>query len=170
MSVTVTAKVAARVRAQRLETLITGINDTIDFDFPVFVNGSVVVPNYLATLIASKLYLGNYALSASTPLSIDLAALSGGKGDTSFSDVVAIDVVSTEDPASGRLLTVGNEGSSAEWFGPFGAAGRSTAMEPGTSLLRYRLTSPGWSVGARHLLKVDPGANPHNFLLIVIGN
>ncbi|MFO0960867.1 MAG: hypothetical protein U0800_26085 [Isosphaeraceae bacterium] len=127
----------------------------------------------LQSIDASKLWAGTIPLAASTPQTLDLSALAGGRGDTSFSDVTLIAIVSLEDPAAhpARACAVGDPAmGSASLDDPIGASGSVIAVPSGTTRLLYLATATGWAVGTRRRLKLDPGADSCNVLVIIAGH
>jgi hypothetical protein len=110
------------------------------------------------------------ALSISTPVTLDLTALTGGEGDAAFTKVVLLDIRNLEAAGSGKTLTIGAEGSAGEWYDPIGtAAGAKLTVPPATGRQLYTLESAGYAVGTRKLLKLDPGANAVSVLVTIAG-
>lgn len=143
----------------------------IDLKLPSQLWGSVMVPGGAVDLPASGAWVGRFAAGASTPVSLDLTALVGGQGDTAFTLIRAIDIRSLEAAGSGRILTVGASGGSTEFYDPIGdAAGAKLVIPPGTGRQLYTLETGGWAVGTRKILKLDPGSNPHSFLIAIAGD
>lgn len=122
--------------------------------------------------LATKAAAAAIALAASTPLDIDLTALSASLfvGDLSLAKVLLLDVRSLEAPGSGRLLTLGGSGGSTEWYAPFGqATGKTLDVPPGTVRQVFTLETAGYAVGTRKILRLDPGGSPHSLQLFLVG-
>jgi hypothetical protein len=170
MSATVSVKVGPRVVASRIEPFGSGADDTIAVDLPVDTSSGITVRGVQTAVAATKLWCASISLVASTPVTLDLTALTGGKGDTAFSDVTLLDVVNTEAASSARVVQIGNEGSANEWYAPLGAAGSILEIPPATSRPLYRADTPGWTVSTRKLLKINPGSTPATIVVLIAGH
>lgn len=167
---TVSVKVAPRVVATRSDQLASGIANDIAIDVPVTAVGAVNVAGVQTALDATKLWTRAISLSASTPVNLDLTALTSGQGDTAFADVTMLALINTEGATSGRTLTIGAEGSANEWYDPLGASGSKLIVPAGSTRLLYLPTAAGWTVATRKLLKLDPGANPCAVVVVIAGH
>lgn len=170
MSTTVSVKTAPRVVASRVDPFTTGANDTIEIDLPVSTASGVPVAGVQLAVDASKLWVASLSLAASTPVTLDLAALATGKGDAAFADVTLLAVYNLEASGSGRKCRLGNEGSGGEWYDPLGTAGSVLDVPAARARVLDRAEATGWTVGTRHLLKLDPGANPCAVVVVIAGH
>jgi hypothetical protein len=115
------------------------------------------------TALATKIFYRPISLAGGASLVLDLTALTGGKGDTSFAKVFALHAWNSEAAnASKPSLVLGAEGSINEWWDPIGeAAGAKLTIPPSCGRLIYTQETAGYVVGPRKLLKI---ANPGGVL------
>jgi hypothetical protein len=170
MSVVVDVKAAARTVASRVDSFTAGAADTIGVDLPVDMSSGFAVPAYQKPVAASKLWVATLGLLAATPRVLDLTALAGGQGDASFAQVTLFGVYNLEAPDSGRSCLIGNEGSPAEWYDVLGLVGSVLEVPAGRERVLDNGSATGWPVGARKLVRLDPGATPCTVVVVVAGN
>lgn len=168
--ITVSARIRAGLSVTRTNDLADGFSaGNLAIKLPSQLVSGVRLAGGDLTIPASKAWAAVLNLAASTPITLDLTALTGGAGDTAFTSVALIDVRSLETPGSGRTLRIGGAGGATEWYDPLGASGDKITLDPGTFLNKITLETAGWSVGARKLLKLDPGANAHALSIVLVG-
>lgn len=118
-------------------------------------------------------WAGYLALAASTPLALDMAALSTGlptgsksSGDATLAKVFAIRI---ENLDATNKITVGASGGASEFYDPFGYSGTKIDIPAGCTRCIYTKAAAGWAVGTRHILQIDPGANAIKALVAIGG-
>jgi hypothetical protein len=176
MPATVDCRINPKIALSRTDTLANGVQGgNLALQLPAPATGLPLGASPDVVLTCSAAGVEVIALAASTPLNLNLAAIgrAGWKGDTDFSTsgVKVIDISNNEAPGSGRNLTVGGEGSGAEFTAPIGVTGDKVVIPPGTRRQFYTRETAGWTVsgaGAR-LFRLDPGSNPVNCTVVVAG-
>lgn len=170
MAATVTVKITPKLQLTREDDLTPGVSGgNVTVSLPASQAGGNTVPGQPISLVASKAWVRKLAFTASTPIDLDLTALTDGQGDEAFSSICLVDLRSLEAPDSGKTLTIGGSGGAAEWYDPIGASGDKITLRPGISLSLANRDTGGWTVAARKVLRLDPGANAQTALLILAG-
>lgn len=161
---TVSVKLTPKLLATRVNTLGTGVSGgNIDV---ALATGTGDVIN----LVCTKLWVRSFTLAISTAQTLDLTALASGEGDTAIAAVKLVDIRNNEAVGSGKVLQVGNDGTSAEFISPFGAAGDIIKIQPGCSLQLYTRETAGWVVSSTNkLIKLTPGAATLSVTVTVAG-
>lgn len=140
----------ARFEASRTDSG-TGISENLKAAFTSAADLSAIV---------TKLFYRPISLAAGASITLDLTALTGGKGDTSFAKVFALHGWNSEPANSSKPnLVLGAEGSINEWWDPIGeASGAKLTIAPSTGRLIYTTETAGYPVATRKLLKItNPG-------------
>lgn len=165
---TVTGSVSAGVSFNAITTATTGATSTISVRLP-----SGLAPiNYTSGTGAfqvNKLWFGTFSL-ASTTTTLDLTALSGGYGDTSFSAVKVFTVIDHETTAS-KKITVGNAASNQFVPGGLSSGTVTWDVDGGATSTFMCATAAGWTVDSSHKsVKFDSGSNTVSFSVVIAGN
>jgi hypothetical protein len=171
MSVTVTCTVTPSAKVTRTNVLATGVSGgDINATLPSSLLGSIAVGGGASVITTTKAWVGEFALSASTPVDLDLSALVGGQGDTAFTAVKLLYVMSLETAAAAKDLKLGGSTGASEWYDPVGeATGDKLRVPSGTARMLYHLGT-GFAVGTRHVLRLDPGTNAQSVLVLIAGD
>jgi len=120
---------------------------------------------------------GAYIPFAGASLNLDVTALAVAAvtgalqtGDTAFAKAFLIIVHNYAAPGSGFTLSVGNDGTAAEWYDPIGIATTAVIIQPGCSHSFHSKETNGWAVGpTRKKLLLNPGANTFPVSLYIGG-
>lgn len=170
MAIVVVAKITPKLEMTRTETLVTGVSGgDLSVSLPAEVIGDHTAYFKPTELTCTRSWTAVIPLAASTPVNLNLSALTGGKGDTAFTAYKFVDIRNNEAVGSGRDLTVGAEGSANEAYEPFGATGGKLTIQPGTARQFYTRETAGWTVGTHTLIKLNPGSNPVNVTVTIGG-
>lgn len=163
----VTGSVSAVASFTRTDTLTTGATDQQKAVLPAnsapmeFTSGTGISQ-------VNKLWVRTVSLSASTPVTLDLTALTGGVGDTSFAAIKSITFINHETAGGGKDVTVG-AAASTPFTGPLGGTTPTIDVQAGTSLPWVNPEAAGWACGTNKNLKLDPGANAITLSLVIAG-
>jgi hypothetical protein len=115
---------------------------------------------------APSLFFGGYA-QINTVIDLDLTDLAMSwpslsvAGDTSFGAIAALVLTVWAPPGSGMSVTVGNNGSEAEWYAPFAAPGGRCQIWPASQLALTCYEPGGFPVSSgSRLLRLSPTGGP----------
>ncbi|QDV34027.1 hypothetical protein [Tautonia plasticadhaerens] len=166
----VTVSITPKLEATRTESLIAGVSGgNVSIALPSSTVGSQTRAGGAVAITCTKLWTRVISLASSTPETLDLTALTGGKGDTSFSAVKLVDVRNNEAADSGEVLAVGGA-ASTPFLGFLGAADDTLKVDPGCARTLYTRASAGWSTAGANNLKLDPGANAISVTVTIAGD
>lgn len=174
MAIVVTAEITEKTLAKRIDSPSAGVATTLLVEFPrALVGGREIPAPPLKPTGLTKQYSRVVALAASTPIDVDLTAMTGGAGDADFtsSGVRLVEVRNLADPAteSAKVLLVGGAPSNP-WFAGFaGDASDKLKIHPGLSMRLGRVDANTTVSGAAKLLRLDPGANAFSVAVTVLG-
>lgn len=117
----------------------------------------------------SKIYRKVISLTAATPQTLDLTALTDdGGASVSFSTIKEI-YMRSKSTTSSHKVTVGAAASNA-FTGPLAGTSPTLDVCASSPVNLCNLLSSGWTVDATHKsLKLDPGANTQDFELVLAG-
>lgn len=118
----------------------------------------------------NAMYVNQISLVTSTPQTLDLTALTGGQGDTSFSKLKCIAIYNNETAGTNKPVILGN--GTNPFVGPFGAGSHTLAIPAGCGFIIYTKETAGWAVanGSTDGFKLDPGANNVSVTIALVGN
>lgn len=164
---TVTITVSTAITASAVTTETSGATSTISVRLPdglapiSFTNGS-------GANQCNKFWIRKVALSASTPVDLDLTALTSGQGDTSFA-AVKILAIFNEATTSGYSVTVGN--GTNPFAGPLSAGTTTISIDPSASVTFFSRTAAGWAVtnSSNDVIRLNPGSNTFNVTVVIAG-
>lgn len=162
MAVSVSATLSAMMTATRTATTAGGISSTIRVS-PTNAAGTSFGAS--TTPAATKLWTGTVSLTAA-PATLDLTALTGGEGDTSFAKVFAFSIQNNATTA-GSDVTFGGAAADEFVFGQSAAATLDVA--PGQTFALATTAAAGWTTTGATDLKLDPGAATLTATVTIIG-
>lgn len=121
----------------------------------------------------NKLGWGTLSLAVSTPVTLDLTAISGmttWTGDTAFAKVKYLKIINGATAGGTKPLIVGVAASNA-FNGQMGGTTPTETVEAGCELEWENKEAGGWTVDSTHKnVKVNPGANAIVLTIIIAGN
>ncbi|MGE4196028.1 MAG: hypothetical protein AB7G11_02745 [Phycisphaerales bacterium] len=164
---TVSLSFQTAVTASAVTTETSGATSTISVRLPdgqaplSFTNGT-------GAMQLNKFWIRKVALSASTPVTLDLTALTSGQGDTSFAAVKFLAIYNETSTAT-YTVVVGN--GTNPFAGPLSAGTTTITIDPLGSVTFFSRTAAGWAVtnSANDGLKLDPGGNAVNVTVCIGG-
>lgn len=167
----VTASVVPGITVNATTTLVTGVDAPVNVRLPAGL-APIAYAYGSAGGQLEKMWVRQITLTASTSTDLDLTALTGGQGDTSFAKVKILGIYNNEAVTSGatKTVTVGNVTNG--WVGPFGAATHTMTVASGCALLNFNKETAGWAVvgGTGDLLRLTPGAANTSVTVVIAGN
>lgn len=162
MASTVTAKFFNQVDLKRAETLVNGVDDPISVYLP-YSAAKVEFSNGTSAGQANKAWVRAITFTVSTPVTLDLTALTDGRGDTSFSTIRGMGIYLLND----FPLIVGAAASDS-FQGPLSASGTYT-IPAGREWVWCRDHDTGYSTTGATDLKLDPGSNAVQAAIVIMG-
>lgn len=164
---TVTASVVPGITVNYTATEVAGATTEIQTKLPASYT-PVAFTNGTGGSAVEKMYVNQISLSSSTPQTLDLTALTGGAGDTSFAKVKIIGIYNNETRGTGKKVTVGAAASDSFQFG-LSAAG-TIDVPAGHALTLANSETAGWTTTSATDLKLDPGSNAVSVTVLLVGN
>jgi hypothetical protein len=123
---------------------------------------------------ANRVFSDTRSLNATSSESLDLFDFGGARDPLgalfALSKIKAI-LIANKATVAGQVLTIGGEGSSAEWESALGAGG-TLQVQPGGVILIWAPSAAGYAVAdaTNHLLKIDnPNAAAVSYDIVVVG-
>jgi hypothetical protein len=167
----VTASVLPGVKVASSNALSTGVSNTFSVTIP---SGFATVDfaNGTSAKQVSVKWADTRTLAVSTPVTLDLTSLTGtttNTGAATFAKVKILSITNNETQGSGKTLTVGAAASNP-FLGPLGGTAPTFAVEAGTTVTLYSVSTAAWTTSSASNLKLDPGANSISTTTVIVGN
>src|SRR5262245_4927279 len=115
MADSVTASALASLNITSLTTETAGASTRIAIRLPSG-NTAAEFTSGTGGAQVSKMFTSQISLTASTPVTLDLTALTGGVGDTAFTKTKIVAVYNNEAIGSGKAVTIGAAASTPHTF------------------------------------------------------
>jgi hypothetical protein len=167
MAATVTGSVAPAVSVNSSDVSVSGFNNSQAIQIPPALAALQFATGTGAQQISIASYNAGRALTASTPVTDDLSALTGYVGATAYTKVKILAITNNDTVAGHNVVFSG--GASNPFVGKLGGTTPTHTIGPGETLLMFDLTAAGMTVDGTHkTIKLDPGANNISSVSIVV--